>query len=601
MLPKFNEKLLKFNMNDKFKARAFHFMNTDITRNQIIGEWEQNRDIEGFSPDVTIANIRDQLFGDYSIFQNEDIFENYVLEIYHSKFKTTKLSEEQSLALIARSIICCSMHFYVDYTVDESCFQEFLALLSNQKVFHKKQKQLCVRIFGRPTDQQLQKMNHLFEVNEQKHITVKTTPSGTPTFQFIMKNEENWCCITDYLYSGVNLIVKNIERNNRTIANQHVESLVLKCQPTTYLTRMGLGITYLKQKFDSNLMVDQHAYLEKYQSLFYSFQLIETNLQEELFTQLSRVENEEYDQAIYIMNRYLEKTKYFTTISIAGNITTSDDYVISVKRGENLESPNSYSCSVNGVVEAYHKDVTLYEFSDPNDKPSISLNQENFYFENEFNREMTAELGVTQSLSWVMQGITIFQVPSLENNDIPNNLIIDVIGKTFTPFTLDQIRSMQVDAIENKENERIFGYKLDVFENRTEWTKNMFERVIETMHSQKDLISFLFVSVIFLLQMDFSTINDFELNNLKNISFPKENISVLFTVILLIVTLMNLKKVLISRKYKLKKSVSLKSIAKGQYVSSVILNKIGKNEGQKANIVFALLSEIEFLYRNKNR
>ncbi|KYG90287.1 hypothetical protein A0U40_08610 [[Bacillus] sp. KCTC 13219] len=144
------------------------------------------------------------------------------------------------------------------------------------------------------------------------------------------------------------------------------------------------------------------------------------------------------------MNGYLKQTKYFTTISIAGNIKTVDDYIIMVKRGENLESPNSYSCSVNGVVEAYHSDVGIYHFADLNDCPSIQLEQEVFYFEGEFNREMTAELGITQRLSWMMLGASLFQVPRMKKNDMPNHLILDVIGKTFTPFTLEQVRTMQL-------------------------------------------------------------------------------------------------------------------------------------------------------------
>lgn len=82
--------------------------------------------------------------------------------------------------------------------------------------------------------------------DETKIIVQKNNKPSVNSLQMVLKEEKHWNCVADFLYSGVNILVKSIERNCASISNASVESIVHNCQPTTFLTRKGLGEPYHK-------------------------------------------------------------------------------------------------------------------------------------------------------------------------------------------------------------------------------------------------------------------------------------------------------------------------------------------------------------------
>ena len=147
MLPKFNSKLLEFQKNGKVSAWAFHFMNTEVVRNHVVGVWREKK-VEGIQPELTVDCIKEQLFAEHSIFNSEHDFYAQLegawmkyISFYHS-------GHEQHMAIAARAILCCAMHFYIELEVPMELREIFLEKLKGCDIFYKTHGGQQIRIFG---------------------------------------------------------------------------------------------------------------------------------------------------------------------------------------------------------------------------------------------------------------------------------------------------------------------------------------------------------------------------------------------------------------------------------------------------------------------
>lgn len=589
---KMNKKILNYNVNDKTKARVFHLMNTDALFNQVVGVWESLR-IEGLSPELTIEAILSEIHADVSIFDTKDLFDQRIEEWKESYFYTSKeISDTLKKAIVSRAILVCAHHFYIELSL-EKFKDEILTFLHEENIlFRVNEKDNSLYLYGRPSKKSIDRLNQFSNVIETNNKQFVITKSEGQSWYSCFTNKNNWKCTSDFLYSGVNIGIKRIEMLEENMANRDVQVFKLSCVQTTYLTRMGIGITAIRKPYYQEKLIHHHPFLLPYEDFLDDFESKEIKLQDNLFKKLNEklVINED---TLASINDYLCETDYLPIISVAGNIETADDFIICVKRGKNLESPNTYSCSVNGVTEVYHESINHYKYSDSNDRPSITSDMETFQFENEFNREMMAELGVTQSLSWSIFGLAIFQVPLTKEGEKKNALIFDVIGKTYMPFTLDQVRILQKTAVENKENEKIFGYNFSIFGSQKEQMRSIAFQSLNVVSTHKDLIGFLIVSILFILEGKIKDI-------LKmGISWKKEDIQIIFSFILFIIVIVKFIELKKQKKIKIKQNVIKQKPTKNKYLAMDIVEKHRNNDGKKANIALVLLTELEYLLSPK--
>lgn len=305
-----------------------------------------------------------------------------------------------------------------------------------------------LKITGRIPDKCLLELDRSIGIRYKKHgIYIGSRALYTDKWSSLYesKNKNYTFPKTPALYSGVipNLVHISFQNTNK-IANENVEYIKFECTKTTYFTMDGL----------ENNLLNNHPFLSNYKTS------LSDNDKNELLLEQTCIENlrvsSSINEMIQVLNCYLSKSTSLHNVNVSGNFISKDSYCVYTKRQERMYDSNKYYCSVNGICEFMDDNVELYSI--PNiDKPTIEQNCKYFSFIKELERETDAELNIAAKYNCL--GFSIMGNISKTDQDKFLPLFFNIIGKTTTTYTLDEIAQLQKLAQEEFENKKVQGIK----------------------------------------------------------------------------------------------------------------------------------------------
>ncbi|MCE4955665.1 hypothetical protein [Macrococcoides caseolyticum] len=180
------------------------------------------------------------------------------------------------------------------------------------------------------------------------------------------------------------------------------------------------------------------------------------------------------------LNHYLTKSYNTHTVAVSGNIITSDNYLLTTVRSSKSIDAETIYMSVNGQSEFYDKNVDFYQDSVYEDIPTMHYDKDlRINFINEVEREAAAELGIINFESdWEMIGLSFLSIDN-ENKNISDinkrrmHFNINFENKCILNF--NEVYERKNMNTESFENEDIYGYKIIVNNNLTEYIKNIIK------------------------------------------------------------------------------------------------------------------------------
>ena len=551
----------------------------------------------GMTPDQQFENYLYAICGGSSIFSsaNKNQFIDFVKEhrssffIDEDEFKTNKLSEiyskdELQEALFAKCIIQASFIGRFEFKVENvSMKTDVMKLLSKDSFCKICEKEGLLHIHGRPSEDSLDILDKKYRLSRKNDVLTITSNLEAPiSFRELYNNRELFYLYfrttEKALYSGTIPRLLEVNYIKPELSNRTVARFELKLGCTSFFTMWALGKT--------DVML--HPFLctqeQNYKNIIDVFDEFEWMCQKEFTDSMNRQflcsgDKISTDQLILIINQYLEKSMHIHNVNVSGNIITSDRYCLYSQRGKNVTDAGNIYCSVNGGSEILDKTIPFYRASHKQDLPTLLFTDELQHFGGELSREAIGELGLIDTSDfWDYYGISamMYEFKSVEEMKVSNKrswLHFNVIAQRQCLDSFQNVIDNNKHAIESFENERIFGYRLELLKNRKQWLTSRGLSLFKWILENSDLLTALVLPFAFLLNID--------------------SILVLILAILnLIVLISKIVKHLSERK---RKSVLSKIVdfATKEYVSIFTTRKLGKDNLKDP--IFMLLTDLQLM------
>ncbi|SCJ27253.1 Uncharacterised protein [uncultured Clostridium sp.] len=497
-----NEFILKESKGKLHRNYIYFFKAPKAEIVSIVCEFGNDR-YYGLNPSITTTKIRNFIFDEKSIFSSEDRLFDFIRN--NDNMWNSDFNSEENRGLFAKTLLVMASMFYLTFKFDdEYLLDEFCDILNDVRVkIYKKVNKNTVEVYGRIPDillNKLAKENYYFEYKDKEdkedkeiHISKEKTDSNfTEIYKCIDRTMIK--CKSQALYSGVNIRLNEVIPKEVNTGNQNLQSIKLKIERTTYATICC---------FDNN-EYNKHLFLEDYEEILSNIDIEEVKIQEEKLEFLNNYDKINIEKSIECLNNYLRESKYPHYINVSGNITTSDNYCIYTRRGNNTMDANTYYCSSNGVSEVYDSNVDFYKESVDEDTPTIfyDKNQERINFNGELDRESEAELGISSFIGrWKYYGFSIMGHKTNKDDIHRISLHFNILAHNNTNFSFKDIVESSRIATERDENEDILGYKLNVYNSRYDYIKGRIKNLFEFGVNWKDVITLVILLIIFILDI----------------------------------------------------------------------------------------------------
>ena len=393
--------------------------------------------------------------------------------------------EQYRRALYARCLLANIWCFGIDFKEFNGELEQALADSNQVHIVHKKDN--ITRIYGRPTDEL---------INEYANIVCILAANGAEvpfSEVYVGENKNLLCSDNDALYSGVIPRLKNITFDPPSVGNNKVNKMTLELGRTSFMTIMGLHLT-IGGKYCDDLL--NHPFLKtitadgvSLSEINKEFEKHEASLQGELIEKLK--DNIGFEKELDAINSYLSQSFNVHNVNISGNIVTKDGYCVYTKRNNKMTDANQYYCSVNGGAEINDSSVRYYHNANKEDIPTIEYSTETVYFGGELTRESIAELGDTDiSPYWNYYGVTCMSHYTDDYDKDRNTLWMhfNVLGERVSPYSLEQINEMRMQASESFENKSMHGYSIIQYHSRREMFITYLLKVTELIQDNSDII-----------------------------------------------------------------------------------------------------------------
>ncbi|GKU29286.1 hypothetical protein [Clostridium folliculivorans] len=570
-----------------------------------------NKEVYGVLPTMSVDKIKKELIEvQESPLLTEKRFEEYLkLNIKEWSWGDKKIPQEGDLAeaLLGKCLLSIVNQFYVDISVDSARYNynEFVESLNSMKIYHQLIKEdnneIIIRIHGRLTKEQEEVLDNKYYINKiQEKLIISNINSNDFKFEILYK--ELTC--SHYLYSGVITNIDNIEFMPINEANRSLSQIKTKISKTTFATVIGLGHPQLSDdegKIYKMFYLKEHPLLTNYIEKLDNVDKDEGEKQSKLFSALNNLEIND-DEILKEINGYLCDSYYPHIISIAGNVTTSDNYNLFLSRGLDVEQENLYSCAVTGYSEINDTRVQFYNYSVEDDKPSISINSELITLNGEFVRETRAELGITTEIGeWRNYGIIVSgKEANLKRSNKsgkiqPLTVDFEVAAQVNTRYSLDEIIDKHKSAIERGEANNIYGIKFNIYENKGVLIKNSIVTFLQEISKGKDLILIAFLIIVNIKAMVSEKKGIMDV--LKGITTDLlGGISFFINIVLVILFILDFIKILNSKKNKHKININ-----NSKFKISKVNNKFSKDiKTENSSYLFASMMNL-YLIALKNQ
>ncbi|MGN1103560.1 MAG: hypothetical protein ACI4QI_01665 [Candidatus Coproplasma sp.] len=463
----------------------------------------------GLSPAFGVDKICEALNND--VFKDSNSLNAFINKNAHL-FTLPASMMNNAKALFAKTLVKMSTMFgYSFVCVDKDCFNHFCETIKRLGIksvdYDVNEKTRIVRLLGHPSEELISGLNKYYMVGANNNLFLRSECDKQNLREWLSPKNLSLVQGKTY-YSGVLPRVKEFIWRNLQYANSKVMSLEVKFGRSTFATMDALDSSYIKD----------HRLLKDYKKLLDEMDEYEDKCTDELLCAVKC--KSIFDK----VNDYLKKSYSAHNLAVSGNIITSDGYVVLAKRGQKTYDANTVYCSVNGQSEIYDKSVAFYQQSVYEDMPTIHINDNSrIDFMRELERETEAELNIVCPDShWKLQGVSFL---SIKNS---NNLLssrrrfhFNILGECKTEHSLSHIIETQKNAIEEFENSKIVGVKINQHNNIITKIMSSIKSSILLFIKSKELVTSIFAISIFFLG----------LNKIQNTGFTFEKLSDYFSII----------------------------------------------------------------------
>ena len=453
----------------------------------------------GLSPEVSVSCIKKEMLKKESLFSDKESVVSYANKLFAKDlWKLESVPKEESIALLIKTLLTITMHFFFDIYFDSSAdYRKFSEIVdgndkNNKEKFLFLHQYECngstikCRLNGRLSENIINKLEEsdCGFVIENKRINISFNGKKNISELYSTQNAHFFNCTNQDFYAGVNLRLTNAD-----FPKDDTKSVgaVLKVERTTFTTICGFdGIVRGDTIFQQNILY--HPFLEDRLELLKIIIADERKLLCKLKCDLKSVKG--YNCSIVKLNSYLNESIYPHYINVSANIETRDNVLVFSKRGKVTTDKGTLYCSANGVCEIYDKKVLFYRTSGTQaDIPTIKhITNENIPFNGELSREIESELGVSNFCGgWEYYGFSVMwfldteRVESCHFNVLAQNNINDNFD--------DVVKSWRTST-ERYECDELFGYELRLFAKKRKKIYDIIKSVMNCLLNNKDLMVF---------------------------------------------------------------------------------------------------------------
>lgn len=586
-----NEVLLGYSKKET-NVQSRIFVINDTKNLAVIGKFrDENEEYWGVSPELSVDIISEYLEDENNkIFTNQKEFLEFInsgFDKYWKNHPNVVAGEEgMSKAVFAHCVLAMSLEFSVKIISENNVLRtKFTSILDELGVYYLVDQE-SIFLFGRLTENQISKLNETnYNVvfNENYHLIEEQTSD-----HLWHSLHKSLTCHVSF-YSGMLTNILEIKDMGNSKGNKKVNKIETTIIGTTFATLLGTGHTkltkeegrlYGKYRLMNHDLLKELEELEEYKNYIQEYYEIERKLQQEFFENFH--DDDLFNDAL---NKYLKQTRFPVIISAAGNVLTSNDEIVYIKRGKDIENQGRLSCSVTGYMEISDPNVTFYEDSVDDDKPTINYESKKFSYSGEFSRETRAELGINVSNGeWNYLGLLVSGAGEKNCKEYVSSIGVEIIAEVKSEYSLQKIRKLGSKSIESDENENILGIKINSYGNHIDFIKDLWHIGITKIIANKDLIILLAISIplIFKLIVIFEEAESFKnaVQAFININNYMEIIELLIN-LLIIILFVNSFRGFIS---------NLKVLKNVQFIESNL------KEGKSQDAISKLLSKVNGQY-----
>ena len=199
------------------------------------------------------------------------------------------------------------------------------------------------------------------------------------------------------------------------------------------------------------------------------------------------------------VNDFLAVCHNVNQIGVSSNVKTSDGKVFMGLRGANTIDDGCLYPSVNGNAEVYDPNVSFYNHSVYEDRPSIFLQETRCDFLGEIAREAYGELRLlTKNESWECYGIVISGMLPVNAPEaaMSRRLHFNILFENEVDETFAQIKERKIKASESFENANFIAVDIRCYKNRLHLFFAGISKSIKWLLNSKDFIESAFLLLI---------------------------------------------------------------------------------------------------------
>lgn len=415
---------------------------------------------------------------------------NNFIKFYHQHFMLHKGQEGYLLDFSKLILLTIASKFGIKL---KSCPPLLEKLSPTPGLVSIQKEEGAIYLHGCPTQEILDALLDFRFKQEDGSELWTLSPTGCSLEDIYRTKQNIKLLVGKVFYSGVLLKARKIEKLGLNYENFDVENVKIQYERSTFATVCAMDDCLILHP----LLADSKSNLEN------MFRLDDA-AKAELARKLSYKALDEAE-ILTAVNAYLEESFNVNQIGVSGNAKTSDGKLFFGQRQTgNIDGGYLYP-GINGNAEVYDPNVSFYQCSVYEDRPSIFAEHESDDFLGEIAREAYGELNLlTRKESWRCHGVIISGNLPKETPGSSRRCHLNILFETEIEIPFEQIKQQKETAVEAFENARFLAVKILYYPTLLHHLADFTASLLHNLVNSKDFIESLLLISIAIYNVDLS-------------------------------------------------------------------------------------------------